>query len=363
MKLHESFDEFMERRQNDVTDWPSSEEELDELLLENRSSDLGLETHDQRVAAVLEMIGDVQRESGECDIKVEVQSRLWDGEDNVDDSASNDCAQQDDYQIVRDAYLGVYEGFSTDRVVADPDKNCLFVQACWARGIQASQAELNRMLLNARKAKKIGKVEGVIRYRVSRDELDQYLFASEVGLRLLQDKHYFESQKWISLDDVLCEPKLGKEYFELARSITPGFKEVEYRWAALTIRKGMNRGGKPSELADAPTFEELGSRDRIRASGIPRTSGFFWMKSEWANFYIGHNNNLREQMERFFDEGLEEALNCISSYSLFESGPMIYSIAPVPDMPVTKRDPLKRALVNSIEPKFNVTKRGRSAVA
>ena len=60
--------------------------------------------------------------------------------------------------LISEAFLQVRSGFSTDRVLADPDLNAAFVSACREQGLDESPEKLNRQLLNIRKAGKLGKL-------------------------------------------------------------------------------------------------------------------------------------------------------------------------------------------------------------
>ena len=132
-----------------LEDWPTTETELDQLLLESEDCDLGIEKHESRVAAVLGRIEDQEFKQGFFVVGSENQQCLFDMGDETDETLSSSDKPQLDYSgIVREAYLEVFDGFSTDRVIADPDRNCLFVQACWKRGAQASQAFLNLSLIH-----------------------------------------------------------------------------------------------------------------------------------------------------------------------------------------------------------------------
>lgn len=359
-----SLEQILDENRVALPNWPSTETELDSFLSDVEECSLGIEDQDVRVANVLSRIEEAERAATHT--QQGCQRLLFD--DDSEKAGTSDAAEP--YQskldfagIVRDAYLEVFDGFSTDRVIADPDRNCLFVQACWKRGAQASQGELNRQLMNARKANRIGKIEGVQRYVVPRELMDSYLFASEVALRTIQDLEYHRQDRCVSLDDILCEPTLGRKFLEIAASISPGHQPVDYRWAALTIRKAFNRGSRKHAEKAIPEFELLGCRDRIRPSRIPKDAGFFWLKCGRVDFYIGHSQELRSQIEMLVESGFEERLaNCQSSW-LFEPEPASFLIASMPDRSATERDGIKRSLVDSFKPRVNVTSRGKRTVA
>lgn len=258
--------------------------------------------------------------------------------------------------LIRDAFLDVNEGASTDLVVADPRRNCRFVQACWGRGIQASQAELNHWLLNARKAKKIGKISGVVRYSVPHEVMEAYEFASEVAVRLLQDRIFQEEASWVSLDDILCEPKLGRRFHRIAESITPGFEELDYRWAALSIRKAMNRKVAKQTAIRRPDFVPLGTAENISRGAVPEVAGFFRIKCAGVDFYVGHARNLREKVEAVIAADLGAKVLSQASCLLFEPEPLEYFIAPAATMRVSHRFAVKKLVVTESSPRLNITK-------
>lgn len=308
-------------------DWPDSEEELDRFLSN------GTTTRDR----VPLLLFDVEPDS------------------SADDDRHAPVDSLD--QIVRRAYLDVFEGYSIDRLIADPNPNARFIESCWKLGAQASQYELNHLLLNARKNKIVGKIEGVQRYSVPRSKMDQYLFASEFALRLLQDQEYFENHRFVSLDRILCDPGLAQRFEDLARAIVPGFSSLDYRWAAFSIRKGQNRRATKAGLA-TPSFERLGRRESLRVSRIEKTAGFFWLDFERADLYIGHSENLREQVERLLDLHWDAMFEVASLFGMRSLRHAEFAIAPYSGVSPSNRESVKTKLVRAKEPKLNVLTKG-----
>src|SRR5439155_11676519 len=108
---------------------------------------------------------------------------------------------------------------------------------CWQLGAAAPPQELNWTLLTARKD---GHLRGLPRakaFSIPRERLDQFSFASEIALRHLQDRAYYGEQRELSLDKVLCDPALAAEFDATARRLAPGYSSLDYRWAAMTLRK------------------------------------------------------------------------------------------------------------------------------
>ena len=120
-----SLEKLLERNRVELDEWPSTEAELDALLVDSEGSTLGLENHEDRIANVLSNIDRHEFKAGFSVVKSEKQETLFELDDDVGGVSRQElCQPQRDYsEIVREAYLEIYEGFSTDRVVADPDRN------------------------------------------------------------------------------------------------------------------------------------------------------------------------------------------------------------------------------------------------
>lgn len=332
----------------------TSRDILATALKDVETDDYGWPVDDQCFDKYLRQFEETSREC-QTELVGHGQKLLFDVDSYVS-SHPTQTLEADSDSLIRSAFLDMNEGASTDLVVADPARNFQFVQACWRRGLQGSQAELNHRLLNARKAKKIGRIEGVIRYRVSREIMEAYEFASEVGVRLLQDRTFSKEARWVSLDDILCDPSLGKQFLNIAESITPGFRELDYRWAALSIRKAMNRKVAKRNELKYPDFYSLGSANSIDFCSIPEHAGFFWLRSGAVDFYIGHASNLRSKVQSMVNVDLDSRIEFQNSPLLFDNEPLEYLIASTPTMKIAHRFEVKRLAVANASPRFNITK-------
>jgi DNA modification methylase len=126
------------------------------------------------------------------------------------------------------AYESVYDGYSLDRVLADPDLGSELARRCYEIGLPGAPKDWNRLLM---KLRKVGKLQFPVRKRTefSWSDYDEFLFSSEIA--------WSEMKASGSLDDILCDPDLAKAFDEIARSLAPGFTPLQYRWGALTLRK------------------------------------------------------------------------------------------------------------------------------
>jgi hypothetical protein len=357
-------DEVIAAYVQELPDWPDTAEAVQLLLSQPVGDPYTAEERAARIRRVLEAAGEPSggTEAVECcgrqlDLFADRQ-----GDRYVWQCKSDLIGGKKDrwfLMLVRQAYMDVHQGYSIDRLIADPDRNFLFVHRCWQLGLQASQYELNWSLLAARKSGLIGSVPGVEAYRVPRSRLDEYLFASELALRVMQDKAYFEQQVSLSLDQILCDPSLASEFEGIARRLAPGYSALDYRWAAITIRKSQQRSvslaGRPE-----PVFEALGRTRDVRVSKLPKVSGFFWFHCDGADVYFGHAENLRSQVDRLLQ--IEDAGTRVIPQWIYDgdlSG-MELAIAPCPGVSPSKREPVKTSYVATREPLFNVVPRVES---
>src|SRR5882672_5469950 len=130
---------------------------------------------------------------------------------------------------VRDAFLTVRDRYPPDRVVADPQLNQAFISECRRLGLADSIKALNQKLLNLRKG---GDLKGLRRsVRTSFRNEEEYRFASEIAAR------HLERQKNVTVDEIICDPELVREFDSIAADLAPGFLPLQYRWAAFNLRK------------------------------------------------------------------------------------------------------------------------------
>jgi len=254
--------------------------------------------------------------------------------------------------LVSEAYRQTSRGKSIDRILTDTEANADFMQECWRLGAVASQYELNRALLNARKGGYIGHLKGIERNILDRHSLREYLFASEVALRLVQDEEYHLRQRYVSLDRILCEPTLSYRFDQFARGIAPGRRSSEYRWAAIFIRKCQHRRTVATPK-DGINFELLGPIKKIRLSNVSEDAGLYWLKIAREDVYIGNADNLRDELDRLLSVRLHE-LPVLHRSLVLETDSMRLSVAPCANTSVMRRDSAKVALVRENRPAMNV---------
>lgn len=192
------------------------------------------------------------------------------------------------------------DGYSSDRVVADPELNRCFISECRLRGLEDSAKDLNRALLNLRKA---GGLTG--RPRAKRTHFhneDEYRFASEIAARFL------ERRDGISLDSIICNPDSVSEFDKVAARIVPGYSPLQYRWAALGLRKKkkltpeiIGRIAPPENVINIPINE-------IVPDELPTFQGIYLFISTDQLLYVGETENLRKRLKKHLEHSDNKGL-------------------------------------------------------
>lgn len=193
------------------------------------------------------------------------------------------------------AYLATHGGHSVDQVLADPELDGAFAEACRRSGLPGGPAQWNRALLRIRKSGRLPRLASRARTLTLR-EMDGYSFASEVAMRQLG----VDSE--VAMDEILCVPELAQRFDRIAESYSPGYTPFQYRWAALAIRK---RAAHARRLA-----QQRG--DLWRQVWSPRTKAFSaesWAECDYPGvylllgqggvaLYVGETCNLRHRLEQ-----------------------------------------------------------------
>ncbi|MFO0937927.1 MAG: hypothetical protein U0798_15605 [Gemmataceae bacterium] len=135
-----------------------------------------------------------------------------------------------DKLIVR-AFEDTREGFPLERVLADPLHAGRTLRRARILGVDARDHEILLRLFRIRKSPRQKIRLAAPTVKEPRREHAEYAFAAEIALS--QMKYRFGA----SVDDILAYPQVGGEFDELCQKIHPGISTVDYRLAALHIRK------------------------------------------------------------------------------------------------------------------------------
>ena len=243
-----------------------------------------------------------------------------------------------------EAFHHASQGFSPDRVVADPDLNRVYLSECNRLGLGSDAATLNRSLLNLRKR---GALRGVSSRRTILKDQPDYRFAAEIAARFL------ERENEITLDQIICDPRYAERFDEIAKTIVPGGKPFEYRWAALNLRKQQRL--KPEVLARVarPSKVLQFKVGGLSLDVVPKSPGLYLFYSNQATLYVGECENLQNRIRKHLDHSDNKEL----ARWLWEFGDAsLHLELQVLDKSITQRirRALEAELIRSRLPVFNV---------
>lgn len=248
-------------------------------------------------------------------------------------------------KLIRQAFESIHEGYSADRVVADPDLNKKFLAACQSLGLDSSARDLNGCLFNARKGSLLAGIPTTRRTDFS--DLGDYQFASEIAARFL------EQRSQVTLDQILCDPQLGAEFDALAAQISPGFTSLQYRWAALSLRK--QKRLRPELIGHIVTATEVRMihLDEIKLENMPVEQGIYIFLSRGETLYVGECENLRVRIKKHLDHSDIRAV----AHHFWQHGTaeIFLEIRVLPETTSTRtRRALEAELIASRRAKFNI---------
>jgi site-specific DNA-methyltransferase (adenine-specific) len=150
--------------------------------------------------------------------------------------SAKQSAQRELRELVREtiveAFFAAHDGYSIDWLLANPALQEVFHEECREAGLIGSAVDWNRELLRIRKQGGFPKRGKINKVHISDEELAAYDFAAEIGWRFTNDKFHGPS-----LDEILCDPEKAAYFGRVAKRFAPGFEAVNYRWAALRLRK------------------------------------------------------------------------------------------------------------------------------
>jgi predicted GIY-YIG superfamily endonuclease len=195
--------------------------------------------------------------------------------------------------LICTAFDETCHGFSVDRVVTDPLLNGEFIRTCRGLGVAATPVEINLFLLNLRKRGLIKREKRSI--KTSFPDEESYRFASEIAAR------FIEKRDATTLDRIICDPVLAIEFDALAAEIAPGYSPLQYRWAALNLRK--SRALRPELLSHVvrPTGISVGAVQHVVVREISTKQGLYIFYGQKETLYVGEAINLQKRIAKHLD--------------------------------------------------------------
>ncbi len=189
--------------------------------------------------------------------------------------------------IVR-AFTMMHDGYAVDRVVVDPKQDRVFLETCRDLGLEDDDYLLNHALFNIRKRGKDDLPE-TTRKTEFRD-FDDYQYGSEIAVRMLQKSH------GVSLDRILCDPKLAAEFDQLSASFVSEKSVLKRRWAALNLRK--TRRLQPKDLS-GPIYAlvSAGPVKAVPLDKLPALPAAYAFYDANRPLFAGETENLQRRIE------------------------------------------------------------------
>ena len=195
------------------------------------------------------------------------------------------------------AFAETNEGYSVDRVVADPKLNRAFTRICLESNIAGDPRSWNSLLFRLRKAGKLKSIATSRRTKLSWTDCEPFFFASEMAWKIVAEEYGGES-----LDEILCDPYLSDMFNTHAMLLAPGYSAFEFRWAALKLRKEASNVRHRSASLVPPN--RLGRRFDafdIDLNKVPKRAGAYFLKTAAGKpIYIGETSNLQTQLAQQF---------------------------------------------------------------
>ena len=152
---------------------------------------------------------------------------------------------------VAEAFAASNQGFSVDRLVADPVLNEDFQLACDRRSVPGTHAERNRFLFRVRKSGKLKSmgVNTTARTKIDWQQISPFVFGSEIAWRQISNKYCN-----LGLDEIFCDPRIATQFDRIAAKFAPGYEPLDYRWAALKLRKEGSSARRRATMQNSKSF-------------------------------------------------------------------------------------------------------------
>jgi hypothetical protein len=246
---------------------------------------------------------------------------------------------------IRDAYIETRSGYSADVVIANPDLNERFIRACRERGVADQPVAINLALLQARKTNRLRGLERSKSLRIN--DQDDYKYACEIAARFIERRHQ------VSLDQILCDPKVAAEFDEIAAKICPGYGSFHYRWAALNLRKARKLKPEVGGRLIRPEYCTNQKASEVVVAEIPERAGTYLFYNQTCALYVGEACNLYVRLKRHFDHSDNRGL----AHWIWAHGTndlhVEYHVLPE-GVSTRQRKALEAELISSRRPIFNI---------
>jgi site-specific DNA-methyltransferase (adenine-specific) len=240
------------------------------------------------------------------------------------------------------AFNATHDGYSTDWLLASPQLQSAFHEACRDAGLIGKPIDWNHELLRLRKAGRFPKVH-TKKVCFSPAEMDSYRFAAEIAWRLTSERFV-----GTSLDEILCDPLKAAYFDRVSTRYSLCSNTAGCRWAALRLRKATK------SLVDQMTQFHFMYKTRE----FPRRS-LKWESVDPRRF-AGHNGLYLLQSEDrtpFFVDttlNLGERLDHHSKCNAIAKAVRFLSVLPPDELPIEYQEGFKVDFIRRNDPLLNV---------
>jgi len=201
------------------------------------------------------------------------------------------------------AFTKVHDGYSADRVLADPAHAQRLVDEYHRLGLDQPVALLNRRLLCIRKTGS-PTISLPKTTKTDKRNLLPYLIPAEIAYAQLSYRYD------ATIDDVIADPEIGAFFDDIAIRIGHGGSAIDYRLAALHLRKQVRlcKRSEKTELADfgegelQHLWQDKGALAMITPNDVPRAEGIFALTEPTRYLFLTKYPNLRDGVDCFRDQ-------------------------------------------------------------
>jgi site-specific DNA-methyltransferase (adenine-specific) len=202
-------------------------------------------------------------------------------------------------QGVQAAFELTCQGYSVDRVVADPELNGEFHRACTRFGLLGDPRFWNTLLFRLRKRGALQHIPTHRRTELAWHACEPFLFASEIAWQSLLS----EGQAG-SLDEILCDPQLVAEFDRRASNYAPGFRVFEYRWGALKLRKQVKTARvQGAVLSPPPRGLKPVAWSEVQSATLTGGGVYLVTAAAGEHLYVGETSDLAQRFSIQFGPG------------------------------------------------------------
>jgi hypothetical protein len=252
--------------------------------------------------------------------------------------------------VVLEAFRQTHRGYSSDEVILNDSLNVAFIDRCRKQLPNAAPVQLNRKLLNLRKA---GNLKNIPTTKHPEIDTTSVEHVAEIVTRSIHDRFQ------VTTDQIMTDPNLRSEFDAMSAKIDPKIDRYAVRRAAFALRK--TRRLRPELIVRVADWNRVISElsvEQVRSdfSRVPESPGVYIFRDRSGYLYIGQSENLRKRIRIHLDQ---ENPGALGRY-IAERGESVVTIelhAFPADSPAKKtmvRRAYESELIRSRKPRFNI---------